>query len=343
MSGQTGLRGGGTAGGPLVSVIVPVFNSAAYLDACVTSILEQDYPRLEVILVDDGSSDGSGAVCDRLGASDERVVVIHRENGGIAAAQNSGLDVATGELVTFCDNDDLMSTRMIGRLVEILLATDADMSCCRWHNVGASNAAALREANAEEAPGRFISFNQPGRRYQEVFSVVERRLRHRELEYFSEANWGKLYRRELFDGLRFPEGSYAQDVAVAMDLYQRMRVVASCDDALYYWLQRSDSVSHNLRTTRYYHDIVRAHGRAFESALGSGILPARAYFGLSALRFERRSATIAADRALYEKDRQYVASLKSRLTRRQRARCAVLRAVRLLEVQIYNLTVHRRS
>ena len=343
MSGQVQSSPGAGAVGPLVSIIVPVYNSVAHLDACVSSILDQDYPRIEVILVDDGSSDGSGLICDRFAAADERVVVIHRDNGGIAAAQNSGLDAATGELVTFCDNDDLMSARMIGRLVEILVATGADMSCCRWNNVGASAAAALRRAHEGAGPGRVVVFDEPGRRYQEIFSALVRKLTHRELEYFSEANWGKLYRRSLFDGIRFPEGRYAQDVAIAMDLYGRMRLVASCEDALYYWVQHPDSVSHNLRTTRYYHDIVRAHGRCFELSLATGVLPARASFGLTALRLEKRSVADAADRARYEDDRRYVSALRARLTPWQRLRCSVLGALRRLEVQVYDRTIHRRS
>ena len=330
------------ASAPTVSIIVPVYNSARYLEACVRSILEQDYRDIEVILVDDGSSDGSGAICDRFAAEDGRVIVVHRENGGIAAAQNTGLDAATGELITFCDNDDLMSARMIGRLVQILLATDADMACCRWYNVGASAAASLKESTASDPLGRFIVFDRPGRHYQGVFSLLLRRLTRSELYYFSEANWGKLYRRGLFDGIRFPEHRYAQDVAVAMDLYQRMRRVASCEDRLYFWLQRPDSVSHNLRSTRYYHDIVRAHGRCFELALAEGILPARAYFGLKAIRNEERSVVTAEDRKLYEQDRSYVAQRVSSLTVWQRLRCTALHWLRFLEVQLYNRTIHRR-
>lgn len=333
----------GSATIPTVSIIVPIYNSERYLDACVTSILEQDYRDIEVILVDDGSTDGSGEICDRFGAGDERVVVVHQENGGIAAAQNSGLDVATGELVTFCDNDDLMSPRMIGRLVEILQESGADMSCCRWFNVGASAASSVRDAHAHEPVGSYIAFDQPGKHYQTVFSVFLRKLMRRELYYFSEANWGKLYRRSLFDGIRFPENRYAQDVAVAMDLYERMDFVASCDDRLYYWLQRSDSVSHNLRSTKYYHDIVRAHGRCFELALRDGILPARAYFGLKAITLEKRSLRSGDDQKQFDDDLRYVKRQLARLTPWQRIQCAALHALRSAEVQVYNLTIHRRT
>ncbi|MBD3942023.1 glycosyltransferase [Microbacterium sp. NEAU-LLC] len=328
---------------PRVSIVVPVYNAERYLPACVSSILEQDYTNIEVLLVDDGSTDRSGAICDEFAASDERVVVLHRENGGIAAAQNTGLDAATGELVTFCDNDDLMSPRMIGRLVHILVEGDADMSCCRWYNVGASAAAQLRASHADDEAGRVIVFERPGMYYQRVFSLVLRRLTGKELYYFSEANWGKLYRRSLFDGIRFPEDRYAQDVAVAMDLYGRMRAVASCDDRLYYWLQRADSVSHSLRSTKYYHDIVRAHGRCFDLALADGILPARAYFGLQAIRTEARSIGTRADQEMYEADRRYVADRIAALTTWQRVQCVALHWLRLLEVKVYNRTVHRRA
>jgi glycosyltransferase involved in cell wall biosynthesis len=328
---------------PTVSIIVPVYNSERYLSACVASILEQDHRDIEVLLVDDGSTDGSGRLCDEFAAADERVVAIHQPNGGIAAAQNAGLDAATGDLVTFCDNDDLMSPRMIGRLVEILEAGDADMSCCRWYNVGASAAGALRDAHRDDPPGSYIVFDRPGRWYQTVFSVALRRLRRKELHYFSEANWGKLYRRALFDGVRFPEGRFAQDVAIAMDLYRRMRRVASCDDRLYYWLQRADSVSHELKSTDYYHDIVRAHARSFELALEDGILPARASFGLTAVKKERASVRTSDDRATYEADRRLVRRLTSSLSPLQSVQCAALRWIRFLEVQVYNRTVHRRA
>ncbi|MFE1645649.1 glycosyltransferase family 2 protein [Microbacterium sp. P01] len=325
-----------------VSVIVPVYNAVAHLRACVASILAQTHRDLEVILVDDGSTDGSGELCDELGAADARLRVIHQRNGGIGAAQNAGLDVASGSFITFCDNDDLMSPHLVKRLLDVLVETDADISCCRWWNVGASTAAASLAAHTDDPPGEVLAFDDAARSYQTVFSSALRRLRRDELRYFSEANWGKLYRASMFDGIRFPAGRYAQDVSVAMDLYLRARRVASCSDRLYFWLQRGDSVSHSLRSASYFHDILRAHAHSFTAALDHGIVPARAYFGLTALRRERQSVRTASDAAMYREDRALVCMLKSRLSARQRAHCAGLSLLRRAEVLVYDRTVHRR-
>lgn len=325
-----------------VSIVIPVYNAVAHLRSCVSSVLAQTYRDLDVILVDDGSTDGSGDLCDELASSDPRVRVIHQLNGGIGAAQNAGLDVATGEFITFCDNDDLMSPHLVARLVTVLLEADADMSCCRWWNVGASVASEALAQHRNDPPGEVLVLDDAARSYQNVFSLALRRLRGQELRYFSEANWGKLYRASIFDGVRFPTGRFAQDVAVSMDLYLRMRRVASCSDRLYFWLQRGDSVSHSLRSADYYHDIVRAHARSFDVALSNDILPARAYYGLTALRYEKRRARTSAEHATYRADRALVRSLLSRLSLPQRLRCFALRKIRQAEVLIYNNTVHRR-
>lgn len=326
----------------LVSVIVPVYNAGAHLEPCVRSILAQTHTRLEVILIDDGSTDGSPEICDLLAREDPRVVVRHRANGGIATAQNAGLDIAGGELITFCDNDDLMSPRMLERLVGLIESTGADMSCCRWRNVGASQGAAELEKHSNDPFGRHIVLDDPGAAYQTVFSLALRKLFGVELRYFSEANWGKLYRAELFDGIRFPEGRYAQDVAVAMPLYARMSSVASCDDALYFWLQRGDSVSHRERSARYYSDIVRAHLSSFDEARAMGILPARAYTGMAAVKYEGRNVRDEADARRYEADRLEVRARLKGLGLWRRLLCRVIFLERMLEVKVYNATVHRR-
>lgn len=326
----------------LVSVIVPVYNAGAHLAPCVRSILEQTHSRIEVILVDDGSDDGSGAVCDAFAAEDPRVVVIHQRNGGIAVAQNAGLDVATGGLITFCDNDDLMAPKMIERLVDILDSSGSDMSCCRWSNVGASRGREELEKHSDDAFGEVVVFDDPAVAYQNVFTLTFRRIFRQELRYLSEANWGKLYRAELFDGIRFPAGRYAQDVAVAMRLYERMGSVASCDDAMYFWLQRGDSVSHGLRSVSYYSDIVAAHIESFDVARRLGIVPARAVGGMRTIRLERRATKTREDRARYDADRAAVQRRMRSLPRGVRLRCEALYLIRLLETQVYRLTVHRR-
>ncbi|MFJ2535352.1 glycosyltransferase family 2 protein [Microbacterium maritypicum] len=336
------MRAERTAQRLLVSVIVPVYNSGAHLLPCVRSILEQTHENLELILVDDGSTDGSGALCDAFAEEDERVRVRHQANGGIASAQNTGLDAATGDLITFCDNDDLMAPRMLERLVGLIESSEADMSCCRWRNVGASQGEAEMRRHSDDPFGTSIVFSDAAEAYQTVFSVAVRRVLRVELKYFSEANWGKLYRSHLFDGVRFPEGRYAQDVAVAMTLYERMSTVVSCSDALYYWLQRGDSVSHAVKSTGYYSDIVSAHLVSFDTALRMGITPARAYCGLKTLRLERRSVKTTQEQATYDGDVAAVRARLAQLTLGQRMLCQLLYLQRAIEVQVYNRTVHRR-
>ena len=109
-----------------VSVIVPVYNVAQYLPQCVDSILSQDYADLEVLLIDDGSTDASGEICDQYAAQDSRVRVIHQKNGGAAAAKNAGLRAASGDYLTFVDSDDYLEPNAYGFLMKTLLETGAD-------------------------------------------------------------------------------------------------------------------------------------------------------------------------------------------------------------------------
>ena len=118
-----------------ISVIVPVYQVEEYLEKCIESIINQTYKNLEIILVDDGSKDKCPSICDRYQKMDNRIVVIHKENGGLSSARNAGLDIATGELVTFVDSDDYIEADMLAVLASILEDYRCDISVCFWKEV----------------------------------------------------------------------------------------------------------------------------------------------------------------------------------------------------------------
>ena len=116
---------------PLISVIVPVYNVAEYLPECVDSICNQSYKNLEIILVDDGSTDNSGKICDEYAKKDLRIKVIHKENGGLSDARNTGIEIAQGEWISFVDSDDLISNHMYEKMYEAGLIYSASLVCCQ--------------------------------------------------------------------------------------------------------------------------------------------------------------------------------------------------------------------
>ena len=119
---------------PLISVIVPVYNVESYLKVCVDSILAQTYENLEIILVDDGSKDSSGKMCDEYAEKDARIKVVHKKNGGVSSARNKGLDVASGEYIGFVDSDDSTKPNMFEILYKNMVTSDADVSVCKANN-----------------------------------------------------------------------------------------------------------------------------------------------------------------------------------------------------------------
>lgn len=329
---------------PLVSIIVPVYNAQDYLRYCVDSILAQSHTNLEVMLVDDGASDDSPRICDEYAAADARVTVIHQPNGGIAKAQNAGLDAARGDYIAFADNDDILDRRNIELLLHALESTGADMSKARWRQFGVSqlDAVAADAAAGAEPPASITVFRDPLRAYQTVFCKSLRLLgdrlgRNTEARYFNEANWCRLYRRELWDGLRFPEGMYAQDTAIAGELYLRMDRVADLDISLYNWLQHPQSVTHRKTDASFHHDHVTAASRNFELCLSHGIPPMRSYYTLmNSLHDEARAVRATGGAELPD---AAAAALPRRLPIAQRLRCAMLRGIRLLEKGVYDRSI----
>lgn len=374
---------------PLVSIIVPVYNSAKYLSGCVDSILAQTYKNIELILVDDGSKDDSGKICDSYASKDSRVKVIHQQNGGISRAQNAGLDAARGEFIAFADNDDILDCKNIEILLNALLQSGASMSKAKWRQFGLSSLEQIKKEAGLDARGVDASdlrseksqaterlekmpqikiVKNPLKAYQTVFCKIFRIIgnklgKNSEARYFNEANWCRLYKREIWDGVRFPEGKFAQDTAMASVLYSRMNCVSHVDAVLYYWLQRADSVTHKMRDADFYHDHIDAVRANWDLCLEHNVLPARSYYTMVGnLRYERcalksgentlkseESALSAGKNSdaeiqkIYEKnyakDVEFAKSAVKKLTILQRAQCFTMACVRNLEKIIYDCKI----
>jgi len=362
---------------PLVSIIVPVYNSAKYLSGCVDSILAQTYKNIELILVDDGSKDNSGKICDSYASKDSRVKVIHQQNGGISRAQNAGLDAVSGEFIAFADNDDILDCKNIEILLNAILQSGASMSKAKWRQFGLSSLEQIKKEAGLGARGLGTEKSQvtarlenatqikivknPLKAYQTVFCKIFRIIgnklgKNSEARYFNEANWCRLYKREIWQGVRFPEGKFAQDTAMASVLYSRMNCVAHVDEVLYYWLQREDSVTHKMRDAGFYHDHIDAVRANWDLCLKHNVVPARSYYTMVGnLRYER-CALKSGENTLnggknsdaeiqkiyeknYAKDVEFAKSAVKKLTILQRAQCFTMACVRNLEKIIYDYKI----
>lgn len=215
------------AANPLISIIVPVYLVEPYLKKCVDSILRQSYSHLEVILVDDGSPDLCGKICDEYAALDQRIHVIHKENGGLSSARNAGLDHASGEYITFIDSDDAVDSTYIAYLYHIMQKYNVPISCC-GHRIVYPTKAVEKHCTAERAFSR-----------EEALNCI---LYDKEIDLSS---WGKLYKASLFKTLRFPESILFEDTATTYLLFDQCERIAAGPSALYDYTIRSNSITTN--------------------------------------------------------------------------------------------------
>ena len=199
-------------------------------------------------------------------------------------------------------------------------------------------------ARGADAPESITVFAHPLHAYQSVFCKTLRLLgdalgRNTEARYFNEANWCRLYRRELWEGLRFPEGMYAQDVMVAGELYSRMHSVADIDVNLYNWLQSPGSVTHAERTFAFYHDNVAAGLANFRLALDHGITPMRSYYTMMSQLKESKKACVSCETSTapdYRHDSRNVKEALRNLSGFQRTSCSLHASIRFAEKCIYD-------
>lgn len=224
---------------PIISIIVPIYNVEEYLPKCIDSILNQTYKELEVILVDDGSPDSCGKICDRYAKKDERVKVIHQKNGGLSAARNSGLDCANGEYIGFVDSDDYIEPEMYEKLLEAIIKNKCAMSICN--------------VNYVFEDGKIIPKNLKAK--DEVFEFADAIREMNTYEKFDMGVWSKLFKKELFESIRFPVGKLSEDFYIMYRIFDRAQKVSYISETLYNYLQRTSSLTRNKKIN---HDFYKA-------------------------------------------------------------------------------------
>lgn len=214
----------------LISVIVPIYKVEQYLAKCIESILAQTYRDIEVILVDDGSPDNCGAICDEYSRKDDRIRVLHKENGGLSAARNAGIDVACGAYIAFIDSDDYIAPKMIETLYGLIKRDSSDMAICNFSYV-------------DESGKRIDKLNAETPIKNEVISrknLLEKLINDKSWYYVVAVN--KLYKKEIFTSIRFPIKKLHEDEFVIHHIIDMCEKISCIATSLYYYVQRTGSI-----------------------------------------------------------------------------------------------------
>lgn len=235
-----------TTGSPpemLVSVIVPIFNIENYLDDCVDSIVSSMYENLEILLIDDGSTDSSGLLCETWAAKDDRVRVIHQINRGPSCARNAGLDAATGSIIIFVDGDDYIEPRLVQTCVKEMMDYSADV--------------VIYENDIVDERGRYVRLPQRRSRPRNAETTTSRSalelMFHDRLPHFA---WKYAFSRDVLYGenIRFPPGRALEDVGTMYRVLYGATTVRRIPDILYHYRQRGSSILHSSPSLSLWND-----------------------------------------------------------------------------------------
>lgn len=222
----------------LVSVIVPVYQVRRYLPECVESLLGQSYRNLELILIDDGSTDGSGELCEEYAQKDERIKVVHQTHCGVSGARNKGFQMAKGEYIAFVDSDDRVSSSFIAVLYQLIQRYNADVSVCAYER--------RKEGGVQKKLVKENTYSITSEQMLQEWHGVRKGL--------ETVLWNKLYRRGLFgkedDFILFPEGKEHEDTCVSHLLIQRAETIAFTNQILYMYRIRKGSITESSATVK---------------------------------------------------------------------------------------------
>ena len=226
--------------GKTISIIVPVYNVEPYLQQCISSILNQTYQNLEIILVDDGSTDRCPEICDGYAVLDKRIKVIHKKNGGLSDARNAGLAVASGEYIGFVDSDDWISSTMYEELIHAAEGFEAEIACCDFVRIENQTILETRKFG------------------------IKRRITGRDMirEIFCKNSdnvvvWNKLYVSDLFKFVRFPYGEIHEDNAILCKTIGKAGIVAYTGTVGYYYRFRSNSIMNAMSVEAHFFPLIK--------------------------------------------------------------------------------------
>ena len=211
----------------LISIVVPIYNVEKYLPKCIESILNQTYKNFELILVDDGAKDNCGKICDEYAQKDNRIIVIHKENGGLSSARNAGIDIAKGEYIGFVDSDDWIQSEMYEKLVYLIENYNADIAQCEFINAPYED---IKIQPEEEVIKTFTNIEGLNNLYNDMYvsTVVA---------------WNKLYKTSLFKEIRYPNGKIHEDEGTTYKLIFNAKKIVYTNQKYYYYRQTPNSIT----------------------------------------------------------------------------------------------------
>ncbi len=223
---------------PLISLIIPCYNAEQSLRKCLQSVVQQKYSQLEIIIIDDGSTDGSLAIYEEFSNNDERIIIIRQSNSGVSKARNHGVKEATGQYICFVDSDDWVEPNYCSELYDLLTKENADI--------------AIIEASYEDENGNVV-FNKPVSD-EKVFDGRRALGLLLEDKVIQSHPWGKLYKAAYLKDISFPEDLKCfEDYSTLFKIFDKAVKVVKSNDKLYHYIQHSDSLSHNLSPETAYH------------------------------------------------------------------------------------------
>ncbi|SLL33525.1 glycosyl transferase [Mycobacteroides abscessus subsp. abscessus] len=231
---------------PLISVIVPIYNVKKYLNRCLESIVKQTYSNLEIILINDGSTDGSDEICDYYSKYDSRIIVIHKSNGGLSDARNAGLEIAKGSYIAFVDSDDYINIEMIDILYNALIESNCDIAESGYKEVY-ENTSFISENN-----------NNYSKIYTKKSAIASTIMDSHCRTYV----WNKLYKKALWENIRFPYGKLFEDAFTTYKVIEKTSKIIKIDKDLYYYFQRENSIVNSKFSIKKLH-----HCEALEEML----------------------------------------------------------------------------